>query len=55
MSFFDRAKQVAGQAADKAKEGLEEIQTRRQLDESYEELGKRFGFDGALGAAIQGP
>jgi len=40
MSFFNRAKQVAGQAADKAKEGLEEIQTRRELDQSYEELGK---------------
>ena len=40
MSFFDRAKQVAGQATTKAKEGLEDVQTRRELDQAYEELGK---------------
>jgi hypothetical protein len=40
MSLFDRAKQVAGQAASKAKEELEEVQTRRELDQTYEALGK---------------
>jgi len=40
MSFFDRAKQVAGQAAGKAREELEEMQTRFELDRAYGELGK---------------
>jgi len=40
MSLFDRAKQVAGQAASKAKEELAEVQTRRELDQAYEDLGK---------------
>ena len=40
MSLLDRAKTVAGQATTKAKEGLEEVQTRRELGQAYEELGK---------------
>jgi hypothetical protein len=40
MSFFDRAKQVAGQAAVRAKEELDEIQTRLELDKAYRQLGK---------------
>jgi hypothetical protein len=40
MSFFDRAKQVANQAASKAKEELSEVQTRRELDKAFEELGR---------------
>jgi hypothetical protein len=40
MSFFDRAKQVAGQAANKAKEGIDEAQTRRELGQAYDALGK---------------
>ena len=40
MSFFDRAKQVAGQAAVKAKEELDVIQTRLELDKAYRQLGK---------------
>jgi len=40
MSLLDRAKTVAGQATTKAKEGLEEVQTRRDLGQAYEELGK---------------
>ena len=40
MSFFDRAKQVAAQAAGRAKEELDEIQTRLELDKAYRQLGK---------------
>ena len=40
MSFFDRAKQVAGQAANKAKEEIGEAQTRRELGQAYDALGK---------------
>ena len=40
MSLLDRAKTVAGQATTKAKEGLEEVQTRRELSQAYEALGK---------------
>jgi hypothetical protein len=40
MSFFDRAKQVAGQAATKAKEELDDAQTRRELGQAYDALGK---------------
>jgi hypothetical protein len=40
MSFFDRAKQVAGQAAVRAKEELDVIQTRLELDKAYRQLGK---------------
>jgi hypothetical protein len=40
MSFFDRAKQVAGQAASKAKDELEDAQTRRELSQAYDALGK---------------
>ena len=40
MSFFDRAKQVANQAASKAKEEIGEVQTRRELDKAYAELGQ---------------
>jgi hypothetical protein len=40
MSFFDRAKQVAGQAASKAKEEIGDAQTRRELGQNYEALGK---------------
>ena len=40
MSFFDRAKQVAGQTAAKAREELDEMQKRFELDRAYGELGK---------------
>jgi hypothetical protein len=39
-SFIDRAKQVAGQAATKAKGELEDAQTRRELGQAYDALGK---------------
>jgi hypothetical protein len=40
MGLLDRAKTVAEQATTKAKEGLEEVQTRRELSQAYGELGK---------------
>ena len=40
MSFFDRAKQLAGQAAVRAKEEVDVIQTRLELDKAYRQLGK---------------
>ena len=40
MGFLDKAKQAAEQAAVKAKEGVEDAQTKRELGQAYAELGK---------------
>jgi outer membrane murein-binding lipoprotein Lpp len=40
MSFIDKAKQAAGQAAAKAKEGVEDVQQKIELSQAYGELGK---------------
>lgn len=40
MSFFNKAKQAAEQAAAKAKEGVEDVQQKRELSQAYGELGK---------------
>jgi hypothetical protein len=40
MGLLDKAKQAAEQAAAKAKEGVEEVQTKRELSQAYAELGK---------------
>ncbi len=40
MSFFDKAKQAANQAAAKAKEGVEDVQQKKELWQAYHELGK---------------
>lgn len=40
MSFFDKAKQAAGQATGRAREEFAEVQTRRDLDKAYKELGE---------------
>jgi hypothetical protein len=40
MGFFDKAMAAAEQAATKAKEGVEEVQVKRNLTKAYEELGK---------------
>jgi outer membrane murein-binding lipoprotein Lpp len=40
MGFLDKAKQAAEQAAAKAKEGVEDVQTKRELGQAYTELGK---------------
>jgi outer membrane murein-binding lipoprotein Lpp len=40
MSFFDKAKQAAGQAAAKAREGVEDAQQKLELSKAYSDLGK---------------
>jgi len=40
MGFLDKAKAAAEQAAAKAKEGVEDVQTKRELSQAYTELGK---------------
>jgi hypothetical protein len=40
MGFLDKAKAVAEQAATKAKEGVEDVQIKRELGQAYDELGK---------------
>ena len=40
MGFLDKAKAAAEQAANRAKEGVEDVQTKRNLAHTYEELGK---------------
>ena len=40
MGLLDKAKQAAEQAASKAKEGVEDVQTKRELSQSYSDLGK---------------
>jgi hypothetical protein len=39
-SFFDKAKAAAEQAATKAKETAGELQTKRELGQAYDELGR---------------
>jgi hypothetical protein len=40
MGFLDKAKAAAEQAAAKAKEGVEDVQAKRELSQAYTELGK---------------
>ena len=40
MGFLDKAKAAAEQAAAKAKEGVEDVQAKRELGQAYTELGK---------------
>jgi hypothetical protein len=40
MGLLDKAKAAAEQAAAKAKEGVEDVQTKRDLSVAYSELGK---------------
>jgi len=40
MSLLDKAKKAAEQAATKAKEGVEDVQQKRELGQAYGELGK---------------
>jgi hypothetical protein len=40
MGFLDKAKAAAEQAAVKAKEGVEEVQTKRELSQAYGDLGR---------------
>lgn len=40
MGLLDKAKAAAEQAATKAREGVEDVQTKRELSAAYNELGK---------------
>ena len=40
MGFLDKAKAAAEQAAAKAKEGVDDVQSKRELSQAYSELGK---------------
>jgi hypothetical protein len=40
MGLLDKAKQAAEQAAAKAREGVEDVQAKRDLSQAYTELGK---------------
>jgi len=40
MGLLDKAKAAAEQAAAKAREGVEDVQTKRELGQAYGELGK---------------
>ncbi len=40
MGFLDKAKAAAEQAAAKAKEGVDDVQAKRELSQTYGELGK---------------
>ena len=40
MGLLDKAKAAAEQAASKAREGVEDVQTKRDLGQAYGELGK---------------
>jgi hypothetical protein len=41
MGFLDKAKAAAEQAASKAKETAGEMQTKRELGQAYDELGRK--------------
>jgi hypothetical protein len=40
MGFLDKAKAAAEQAAAKAKEGVEDVQTKREVSQAYGDLGR---------------
>jgi hypothetical protein len=40
VGFLDKAKAAAEQAAAKAKEGVDDVQTKRELNQAYNDLGK---------------
>jgi hypothetical protein len=41
VGFLDKAKAAAEQAAQMAKEGVQEVQTKKELFQAYQELGKK--------------
>jgi hypothetical protein len=40
MGYLDKAKAAAVEATTKAKEGVEDVQAKRELSQAYNELGK---------------
>jgi|SRR5919201_1722418 hypothetical protein len=41
MGFLDKAKAAAEQAATKAREGVQDVQAKRELGQAYGELGQK--------------
>lgn len=54
MGLLDKAKAAAEQAAAKAKEGVEDVQTKRELGQAYGELGKT-AFELVEGGEVSHP
>lgn len=51
MGFLDKAKAAAEQATAKAKEGVSDVQVKRDLSQAYNELGQK-AFDLADAGAV---
>ena len=51
MGFLDKVKQQAEQATAKAKEGVADVQTKRELSQAYTELGEK-GYELSTAGAI---
>lgn len=54
MSFMDRAKAAAEQVRAKAQEGVEEVQTRKELAQGYWDLGHKT-YELASAGAVSHP
>jgi hypothetical protein len=54
MGFLDKAKAAAQQATEKAKEGVSDVQTKREIGQAHDELGKKT-FELAESGAIKHP
>lgn len=54
MGFLDKVKQQAEQAAAKAKDAAEDVQTKRELGQAYGELGLK-AYDLAVAGTISNP
>jgi hypothetical protein len=54
MGLLDKAKAAAVEATAKAKEGVEDVQLKRELSQAYNELGK-IAFDLVEGNEISHP
>jgi hypothetical protein len=52
MGFLDKAKAAAEQAATKAKEGVQDVQTKRELSQAYHELGQKAHELASSGALV---
>ena len=54
MSFLDKAKAAAQQAAAKGKEAVEDVQTGRELTQAYGDLGRK-AYELASSGAVSHP
>ena len=54
MGFLDKVKQQAEQAAAKAKDAAEDVQTKRELSQAYGELGQK-AYELAEAGTISNP